>query len=142
MACASPQCTPDEVTHVITTCSLLINSSNIGSLPENSPFWTIHIFINASAKAYVTVAYLVSSDIPSSHVILTKMLLAPIEPFTVPRLELMAVLMGVRMAKFINSQLEGLLTKTILWIDSQLVSVWINSAKIQDRFIQNCLIEI
>ncbi|XP_045201835.2 uncharacterized protein LOC123555228 [Mercenaria mercenaria] len=61
---------------------------------------------------------------------------------TIPRLELMAVLIGVRCLKFVTDQLKLDLKQLYLWTDSQCVLHWIKSTKVLPVFIQNRVKEI
>ena len=60
-------------------------------------------FCDASAKAYASVVYL-SSD-ACVNLLLSKARVAPIKTLGIPRLEILAVLIGVRMLNFVQEQL-------------------------------------
>lgn len=73
-----------------------------------------------------------------TSLIFAKSRIAPIKGATIPRLELLAVLIGVRAAHFVIKQLE-LKTKTsvMLWSDSKCVLHWIqNFSKLLSRFVR------
>ncbi|XP_063442541.1 uncharacterized protein LOC134722840 [Mytilus trossulus] len=59
---------------------------------------------------------------------------------TLPKLELMAAVIGARMAKNITKTLKP--QRIVLWSDSQIVLHWISSLKSFGRIVQNRVIEI
>ena len=54
-----------------------------------------------------------------------------------PRLKLLAVVIGVQVINFITSELKLLITKRMLFTDSEYVSHWIKATKQLPVFIQN-----
>ena len=98
----------------------------IGKVTEESQ---LLIFCDASIKAYATTLYLRVNDGTKFRVnlLFSKMRLVPIakkrrtKDVTIPRLELLAVLIGVRAANFVLRELEMNISKRILWSDSQCV---------------------
>ena len=68
--------------------------------------------------------------------------IAPNKPTTIPRLELLAVLIGIRGLKFVESSLQIPIKKKILWTDSTCVLNWIKSNKPLPTFVENRLKEI
>ena len=102
-------------------------------------------FCDASASAYAAVVYLhqVSEDMDSRcDLIFSKTRLAPLKTLTIPRLELMAVLIGVRCLTFVKNQLKLPIKGIHLWTDSQCVLQWINSEKDLTVFVRNRVKEI
>ena len=97
-------------------------------------------FCDASAKAYASVVYL-SSD-AGVNLLFSKARVAPIKKLGIPRLELLAVLIGVRMLKFVQEQLQLPVEKKILWTDNQCVLHWIMSKRPLTTFVQNRVKEI
>ena len=62
---------------------------------------------------------------------------------SIPRLELLAALIGTRAIQFVANQLKQLkLTEKHLWIDSQCVLNWIGCTRYASRFIENRIAEI
>uniref|UniRef100_A0AAF5PNU1 DUF5641 domain-containing protein n=1 Tax=Wuchereria bancrofti TaxID=6293 RepID=A0AAF5PNU1_WUCBA len=62
---------------------------------------------------------------------------------TIPRLELMAILIGTRAAQFVMTQLDIVNIKIILWSDSKCALHWIkNHSNLLSRFVQNRVEEI
>ena len=61
---------------------------------------------------------------------------------TLPRLELLAVVIGVRVINFVTSEFKLLITKRMLFTDSECVLHWIKTTKQLPVFIQNWIDEI
>ena len=97
-------------------------------------------FCDASAKAYASVIYL-SSD-AGVNLLFSKARVAPIKKLGIPRLELLAVLIGVRMLNVVQDQLQLPVEKKFLWTDKQCVLHWIMSKKPLTIFVQNRVKEI
>ena len=95
-------------------------------------------FCDASTSAYATVLYFVQTDRVNSKsdLIFAKTRLAPMNEMSIPRLELMAVLIGVRCVKFVKEQLGLPLTSISLWSDSQCVLNWLCSEKPLPAFVK------
>ena len=72
----------------------------------------------------------------------SKTRLAPVKGLTIPRLELMAVLIEVRCVTFVKDQLRLPLEQIHLWTDSQCVLKWISSDKDLTVFVRNRVREI
>ena len=68
--------------------------------------------------------------------IFSKTRLAPIQ-ITIPRLELLGVLIGVRALKFVEKELHLPVNSKVLWTDSQCVLHWKQTAKPLPVFIAN-----
>uniref|UniRef100_A0A1I7VQT1 Reverse transcriptase domain-containing protein n=1 Tax=Loa loa TaxID=7209 RepID=A0A1I7VQT1_LOALO len=105
----------------------------------------IHVFTDASSLAYSAAVYLVSQEMhgTKSSLIFSKSRIAPIKGMTIPRLELMAILIGTRAAQFVMTQLDLTNIKVILWSDSKCALHWIkNHSNLLPRFVQNRVEEI
>uniref|UniRef100_A8QHS0 Pao retrotransposon peptidase family protein n=1 Tax=Brugia malayi TaxID=6279 RepID=A8QHS0_BRUMA len=105
----------------------------------------IHVFTDASSVAYSAAVYLVSQDMQETKLslIFAKSRIAPIKGMTIPRLELMAILIGTRAAQFVITQLDIVNTRIILWSDSKCALYWIkNHSNLLPRFVQNRVEEI
>ncbi|XP_049318197.1 uncharacterized protein LOC125780269, partial [Bactrocera dorsalis] len=89
----------------------------------------LHIFVDASISAYAAVAFLRSSMGDKVHccLVASKTRVAPLKPLSVPRLELMAAILGLRLAKFIRKELSIQINRRIFWCDSKDVLYWIRS---------------
>ena len=81
----------------------------------------LHIFSDASNKAYGACAYLSCNG--QGNLIMGKAKVAPLKNLTIPKLELTAVLLAARLTKFIHDAYKGIINirNTHLWCDSQIL---------------------
>ena len=87
-----------------------------------------HVFCDASEKAYCAVFYAVNEQ--GVSLVMAKGRLAPLEPnLTIPRLELMAALIGVRLMEFVRESLRLEKPFVTYWSDSTDVLHWIRNRK-------------
>ncbi|KXJ71211.1 hypothetical protein RP20_CCG021176 [Aedes albopictus] len=89
----------------------------------------LHIFADASEYAYGCVAYLrtvVNGDVRCC-LMMSRSKVAPLKRQSIPRLELMAAVMGARMLHTILSTHSIKFQRYVLWTDSQTVRSWILS---------------
>uniref|UniRef100_A0A183HR02 Reverse transcriptase domain-containing protein n=1 Tax=Onchocerca flexuosa TaxID=387005 RepID=A0A183HR02_9BILA len=101
----------------------------------------IHVFTDASTLAYSAAVY--AKQGTDTFLIYAKSRIASIKGMTIPRLELLAVLIGVRAAQFVLKQLDLETTQVTLWSDSKCALHWIrNHSRLQPTFIQNRVEEI
>jgi hypothetical protein len=100
----------------------------------------IHIFADASDMAYAAVAYIKIDD--QITLIFSKTRLNPIKSLTIPRLELLALLISMRILKFLKNELNIKITNHHIWSDSQCVLSWLKTTKELPRFINNRIKEI
>ena len=77
-------------------------------------------FSVASAKAYSAAVYLYSTVGGTANVklIFPKGRVAPTKHLSIPRLELLAVLIGTRSLNYVANQLQAPMTDRIPWTDS------------------------
>ena len=101
-------------------------------------------FCDASKIAYSAAVYLhqESEDTSKCDLIFSKSRLAPTKSLTIPRLELMAVLIGTRITTFVRKELGISLEETVVWTDSQCVLHWIASENVSSVFVRNRVREI
>ncbi|MCP3663277.1 MAG: DDE-type integrase/transposase/recombinase [Gammaproteobacteria bacterium] len=110
--------------------------------------YELHCFTDASEKAYCAAVYLKMFTDSSSKVamIFSKVRLAPSgkssKSLSIPRLELMGVLVGVRSLIFVKELLKLPLENTTLWTDSKCILDWIRSEKQLPVFEHNRVKEI
>ncbi|KAH7703193.1 Pao retrotransposon peptidase family protein [Aphelenchoides avenae] len=115
----------------------------------------MHCFVDASGVAYAAVTYLRICDSKGNvHVqpIFAKSRVKAKKPvLTIPRLELMAVLIGCRMTEYLRKELSPTVVTptghgtipTYVWCDNQGALYWVrDSAHRYGRFVQNRLDEI
>lgn len=101
-------------------------------------------FCDSSAMAYATAIYIHQYDGENSvcNLIFAKTRLAPVKGMTIPKLELMAVVVGVRCVSFVKEQLKIDISDVYVWTDSMAVIGWLNSSKNLPTFIRNRVREI
>ncbi|CAM1294859.1 Uncharacterised protein r2_g406 [Pycnogonum litorale] len=94
-------------------------------------------FCDASALAYTAVIYLRQPGTGKTTLIFSKTRLAPKNKLTIPRLELMAVLIGVKALQYLEKELDFPHVRRILWTDSQCVMKWLITKKSLSKFVEN-----
>ena len=101
-------------------------------------------FCDASEKTYATAIYLKTSCEGKTEVnlLFSKSRIASKKKMTIPRLELLALLTGMRSLKFVSKKLKLENTKITVWTDSQCVLSWIKTKKPLSVFVRNRLTEI
>ncbi|XP_060594284.1 uncharacterized protein LOC132748689 [Ruditapes philippinarum] len=92
----------------------------------------LHVFVDSSIQAYGAVAYLCRNH--ESKLIFAKSRVAPLKKLSLPKLELMAAVIGARIANHLQQAME--VQEIIFWSDSQIVLHWLNTTKTMKRFIQ------
>ena len=102
----------------------------------------LHVFADASMKAYGAVAYLQNAE--RVDFIMAKSRVSPLKDTTLPRLELRAAVTAAHLAKFIVSALQFQLSdiRVRLWSDSRIALHWIFSTKQLKPFVANRVEEI
>ena len=123
------------------------NISNLTSVEIPRPYLLtsisnrqLHIFCDSSQLAYGAVAYLRGMSGAEIYTAFTiaKTRVAPIKTQNLPRLKLLAALLGAQLSEYLTKTLQ--LTKTkcevIYWSDSQTVLSWISSTKQLPQFVR------
>ncbi|KRY44621.1 hypothetical protein T03_16049 [Trichinella britovi] len=104
---------------------------------------TMHVFVDAATVGYGSVAYL-AQGMTKAFVAAKSRVVNPLKT-TVPRLELQAFIVGVRLADTLLKELENRLVigRVVFWSDSLVVLYWINSDENRYLpFVSNRLREI
>ncbi|KAH3693016.1 hypothetical protein DPMN_193353 [Dreissena polymorpha] len=105
----------------------------------------LHVFVDASEKAYGTVVYVRHSEENSVSVkfICSKSRVAPLSSVSIPRLELTAAVLGLRIALTVLKTLDLPETAVTYWTDSANVIYWIRNESRQFKpFVSNRIGEI
>jgi hypothetical protein len=101
----------------------------------------LHIFCDASQRAYGCVAFLVivyADGNRESNFIIAKWRLAPLKTMSVPRLELCAAVLATRVSVLLQKEFEFPLQETVFWSDSLIVIGYIhNESKRFHTFVAN-----
>ncbi|UYV72117.1 hypothetical protein LAZ67_9001870 [Cordylochernes scorpioides] len=105
---------------------------------------TLHVFCDASAIAYATVIFM---RIENASVIVVRFVearnrLATIKRITIPRLELLACLIGARLLVHVLENLEESPGKIQCWTDSNPALYWIQQQENWAQFVSNRVKEI
>ena len=139
-----------QVAQSLADISSVIVSQFVGNINKGDS--QLLIFCDASMKAYATALYLRVNDGTKFQVnlLFSKMRLVPItekkkkqsKDITIPHLELLAVLIGVRAANFLVKELGVNVSKRILWSDSQCILHWLKTRKPLSVFVENHVKEI
>ena len=104
----------------------------------NNEHYELHVFVDASLSAYGAVAYI--SNGKQTSIVMAKNRVAPLKKLTLPQLELMAALIGTRLAQHISETLQ--IRNVTYWSDSQIVLHWLNTNRQLKKFVQNRINEI
>ncbi|XP_075158172.1 uncharacterized protein LOC142231449 [Haematobia irritans] len=89
----------------------------------------LHVFVDASEQAYAAVAYyrVITQNKVTVSLVSAKVKVAPKQPLSIPRLELMAAVLGVRLAISICDVPNMKLEMRCFWSDSLTVLSWLNA---------------
>ncbi|UYV64985.1 hypothetical protein LAZ67_3002655 [Cordylochernes scorpioides] len=103
----------------------------------------LHVFCDASCEAYASVVFARSVVQDTVRVVLlwAKARVAPLKKISVPRLELMACVLGARLLNAIRNAL-GVDYPTYMWSDSSTAITWITRAQTWNTFVKNRVTEI
>lgn len=115
----------------IPRCYLPVSSSY-----ENA---TLHVFCDASDKAYSVVIYLRIEDKDKVYTsfVHSKARVAPLKSMTIPRLELQGAVTGSLLTDVICKELNIQIQKRYLWSDSKVVLSWINTKEKLAAYVGN-----
>lgn len=105
-----------------------------------------HIFTDASEQAYGACLYVRSINEQGDvdvRLFTAKSRIAPIKPLTIPRLELCAAVLGVRLYQKVVSHLHIQPSSVVFWTDSMIVLGWLKMLPIKlNTFVRNRVAEV
>lgn len=114
----------------------------MGPVDENE----LHVFADASEQAMGAVAYfrVQSADgTTTTNLITARSKIAPVKRITIPRLELMAALLGAQLAKFVRATYQMPNVAATFWTDSTIVIHWLRRDPAACKpFIANRIMDI
>lgn len=90
----------------------------------------VHIFCDASQRAYGSVGYLRTEDTEGNvevAFLTARSRVAPKRQLSMPRLELCAALTGAQLADVLTRELTVAISRVVMWTDSTTVLAWIQS---------------
>ena len=109
----------------------------------------LHLFCDASERAYAACIYIVATDSHGrrkSSLLVAKTKVAPVKTQSVPRLELCAALLGTRLYQSVIKsigQTPVVIEKTFAWTDSTIVLCWLSKEPSRwSTFVSNRISEI
>jgi hypothetical protein len=101
----------------------------------------LHHFCDASSYGYGAVTYIRVVDDRervNCQLLMAKSKLAPLKPMTIPRLELQAAVLAVKLDEVVSAELDAPLMESVFWTDSTTVLQYIaNSDKRFQTFVAN-----
>lgn len=109
--------------------------------------YELHCFTDASKDAYVAVVYLRASAHGRhfTSLIISRSRLTPIkrrECFTIPKLELLAVVIGTRLLGYVRNKGDIPIIRSFLWTDSLVALGWLRSERLLPPFVARRVAEV
>ena len=121
------------------TASTTVYPRLVGHLASSNVSYELNVFCDASESAYGAVAYLtvITDDHRYTNLLFSKSRVAPVDSHSIPRLELMAAVLGAKLITFLRQELPLTFQSTHLWSDSTTVLHWLASKEKLPVFIRN-----
>lgn len=116
----------------------------IGFLEAGIRTYKLLVFCDASQLAYAAAVYLYQEckNVRKVDLIFSKTRLAPNKNISIPRLELLATVIGTRCLQFVQKELKMDIAEKHIWLDSQCVLCWLDSNRPLNTFVENRIKEI
>ena len=118
----------------------------IRNMGEGDNGLQLHIFADASEQGYGAAAYVRVTDKLGEHysrLLVAKAKVAPLKPVTIPRLELNAAVLAVRLGKVIRREFDEEFNSVHYWVDSLVVLRYLhNTSSRFATFVANRVQEI
>ena len=115
--------------------------SYFDEINEEIEQYSLHAFGDASKKAFCSVIYLVMKIVSGYHckLVTSKSRVVPLKEMSVPRLELIAVLILARLLNNVKHSLESqiLFESIYCWSDSTIVLSWLKHDRNYKQFVSN-----
>lgn len=102
---------------------------------ENANTVQLHTFVDASSEAYAAVCYFRIENQGGVHcaIVRAKTKVAPLNPISIPRMELQGALLGTRLAMDVEKNHSIKVTSRVFWTDSRTVLSWLQGDPKQYR---------
>lgn len=99
----------------------------------NSSNVQLHVFVDASRDAYAAAAYfrIQSGSSIICSLVFAKTRVSPMKDISIPRLELQAAVLGVRIAKLVTDEHRLKFEKITFWSDSKTVLSWVKNSELR-----------
>lgn len=112
--------------------------------PDNLKKCTLHTFCDASNQAYAAVVFLriEKADQVKLFLLAAKSRISPLKCPTIPRMELLAALIGARLSKSVTDAFSWENMERYFWSDSTTVLAWIIREENWSVFVRNRVQEI
>ena len=107
---------------------------------------TLHTFVDASQDAYGAAVFsriVYKSGLIFRRLVVTKTRVTPIATTSIPRLGLMAAVLGLRLTESVSRDLNSSMSEAVFWSDSMNVPWWIRGRSRKFKpFVANRIGEI
>ncbi|XP_062711642.1 uncharacterized protein LOC134289598 [Aedes albopictus] len=119
----------DSQADVFTFAMKLPENLQTGGITLDYDSLELHVFVDASEGAYGCVAYfrMLVDGLPRCSLVQARSKVAPLRQYSTPRLELMAAVLGAKMAETIRENHSLRVKRVQFWTDSSTVYSWIVS---------------
>ena len=102
----------------------------------------LHVFCDSSEKAFGAVAYSVDLSSQTSNILVSKARVCPHQKLTIPKLELISVNIGCKLAHSLMNNSSLNFKFCVIWSDSEVTIGRIESNKCKDPYVRNRVKEI